>query len=132
LRVPATALPKAIISGPCTGVEEDKEGWLMVRFRLVRQVRLGHFPQALEAADELSALHRDRGWPEGTNWIVVGGPVNTLITEIEFPSLAAMEEWQEAADADAEHVKLRQKAGEHAVEGSVRVEVLRTAPRLAR
>jgi len=110
----------------------NKEGWLMVRFRLVRQVRLGHFPQALEAADELSALHRERGWPEGTNWIVLAGPVNTLITEFEFPSLAAMEEMQAASDADAEHVKLRVKGGEHSVEGSVRIEVLRTAPRLAR
>jgi hypothetical protein len=104
----------------------------MVRFRLVRQVRLGHFPQALEAAEELSALHRDRGWPEGNHWVLVGGPVNTLITEIEFPNLRSLEEMQEKSDADAEHIKLRQKAGEHAVEGSVLIEILRTAPRLAR
>jgi hypothetical protein len=80
----------------------------------------------------VSALHRDRGWPEGTHWVVVGGPVNTLITEMEFPNLRSFEEWQDKSDADAEHIKLRQKAAEHAVEGSVRVEILKTAPRLAR
>jgi hypothetical protein len=104
----------------------------MVRFRLIRRVRLGHFPQAVEAAEELSALHRNRGWPEGTHWVLVGGPVNTLITELEFSNLRSLEEWQEKSDADAEHLKLRQKAGEHAVEGSVHVEILRTAPQLGR
>jgi hypothetical protein len=104
----------------------------MVRFRLIRQVRLGHFPQALEAAEELSALHRKRGWPEGTHWLAIGGPINTLITEMEFPTLASLEAMQDKSDADAEHVKLRQKGGEHAVEGSVRIEILKTAPKLGR
>jgi hypothetical protein len=104
----------------------------MVRFRLIRQVRLGHFPEAFEATEELSALHRNRGWPEGTHWVVVGGPVNTLISELEFPDLRSLEEWQDKSDADAEHVKLRRKGAEHNVEGSVHIEILRTAPRLAR
>jgi hypothetical protein len=104
----------------------------MVRFRLIRQVRLGHFPKALEAAEALSALQRDRGWPEGTHWLVFGGPVNTLITEMEFLSLRSMEEWQEKADADPEHIKLRVKAAEHSIEGSTRVEILKTAPHLGR
>jgi hypothetical protein len=108
------------------------EGKPMVRFRLIRQVRLGHFPKALEAAEDLSALQRERGWPGGTHWLGFGGPVNTLITEMEFSSLRSLEEWQEKADADAEHIKLRQKAGEHSVEGTTRVEILKTAPHLGR
>jgi hypothetical protein len=104
----------------------------MVRFRFIRQVRLGQFPRALELAEEMSAVQRDRGWPEGTNWLVVGGTVNTLITEMEFPSLASMEEMQDKADADAEHVSLRRKAAEHTIEGSARIEILKTAPHLGR
>lgn len=104
----------------------------MVRFRLIRQVRLGHFPQALAAAEELSARQRALGGPEGTHWLGFGGPVNTLVTEMEFSSLASMEEWVEKSDADAEHIRLRQKAAEHSIEGTTRVEILKTAPHLAR
>ena len=104
----------------------------MVRFRLIREVRLGHFPDALQAAEELSARQRALGGPEDTHWLGFGGPVNTLITEMEFPSLGSMEEWQEKVDADAEHIRLRQKASEHSVEGTTRVEILKTAPHLAR
>jgi hypothetical protein len=51
---------------------------------------------------------------------------------MEFPSLASMEEMQDKADADAEHVSLRRKAAEHTVEGSARIEILKTAPHLGR
>jgi hypothetical protein len=102
----------------------------MVRFRLIRQVRLGHFPQALEAAEALSAHQLEGGGPEGMHWLGFGGPVNTLITEMEFSSLRSMEDWQERSDADAEHIRLRQKAAEHSIEGTTRVEILKTAPHL--
>jgi UDP-N-acetylenolpyruvoylglucosamine reductase len=102
----------------------------VVRFRFISQVRMGHFAQALEAAEEMSAVQKARGWPEGTHWIVVGGAVNTLITEMEFSTLASEEEYEDKADADAEHTALRRKAGEHLVEGSARIELLKTAPHL--
>jgi hypothetical protein len=104
----------------------------MVRFRLIRQVRLGHFPQAVEAAEALSAREQALAGPEATQWLVFGGPVNTLITETEFSSLRTYEEWQEKTDADAEHIRLRGKAAEHSIEGTTRVEILKTAPHLAR
>lgn len=104
----------------------------MVRFRFISQVRLGHFAQALEAAEEMSAVQKARGWPEGSHWIVVGGAVNTLIMEMEFSSLASVEEYEEQTDADADHTALRKKAGEHIVEGSARIEILKTAPHLGR
>jgi hypothetical protein len=53
-----------------------------------------------------------------------------LITEIEFSSLRSLEEWQEKSDADPEHIRLRQKAAEHSIEGTTRVEYVKTAPHL--
>ena len=55
-------------------LHEAREDKPMVRFRFMRHVPLGHSAQALEAAEEISAVQRVRGWPEGTHRIVVGGP----------------------------------------------------------
>jgi pantothenate kinase len=104
----------------------------MVRLRLIRQVRQEHYRQALAVAEEMSAIQRDRGWPEGTHWLGFAGPADTLITEMEFSSLRSLEEWQEDADADAEYTSLRQQMAAHLVEGSARVEILKTAHHLAR
>jgi hypothetical protein len=104
----------------------------MVRLRLIRQVRQEHYRQALEVAEEMSAIQRDRGWPEGTHWLGFAGPTDTLITEMEFSSLRSLEEWQEDSDADAEYTSLRQQMAAHLVYGSARVEILKTAHHLAR
>jgi hypothetical protein len=104
----------------------------VVRLRLIRQVRQEHYRQALEVAEEMSAIQRDRGWPEGTHWLGVGGPADTLISEMEFSSLRSLEEWQEDSDSDAEYTGLRLQMAGHVVEGSARVEILKTAPHLAR
>jgi pantothenate kinase len=104
----------------------------MVRLRLIRQVRQEHYRQALEVVEEMSAIQRDRGWPEGTHWLGFAGPADTLITEMEFSSLRSLEEWQEDSDADAEYTSLRQQMAAHLVEGSARVEILKTAHQLAR
>jgi hypothetical protein len=104
----------------------------MVRLRLLRQVRQEHYRQALEVAEEMSAIQRDRGWPEGTHWLGFAGPADTLITEMEFSTLRYLEEWQEDSDADAEYTSLRQQMAAHLVEGSARVEILKTAHHLAR
>jgi pantothenate kinase len=81
---------------------------------------------------EMSALQRDRGWPDGTHWLGLGGPADTLITEMEFSSLGSLDEWQEESDADTEYISLRQQAAAHVVEGSARIEILKTAHQLAR
>jgi hypothetical protein len=99
----------------------------MVRSRLIRQVRHEHYRQALEVAEEMSAIQRDRGWPEGSHWLGFTGPADTFITEMEFSSLRSLEEWQEDSDADAEYTSLRQQMAAHIVEGSARVEILKTA-----
>jgi pantothenate kinase len=104
----------------------------VVRLRFIRRVRQEHFRQALEVAMEMSALQRDRGWPEETHWVGLGGPADTLITEMEFSSLRSLEDWQGQSDADAEYSSLRQQAAAHIVEGSARVEILQTAHQLAR
>lgn len=104
----------------------------MVRLRLIRQVRHEHYRHALEVAEEMSAIQRDRGWPEGTHWLNFAGPADTLITEMEFSSLRSLEEWQEVSDADAEYSSVRQQMTAHIVEGTARVEILKTAHHLAR
>jgi pantothenate kinase len=95
-------------------------------------VRQEHYRQALGVAEEMSAIERDRGWPEGTHWLGFAGPADTLITEMEFSSLRSLEEWQDDSDADAEYASVRQQMASHIVEGSARVEILKTARHPAR
>jgi hypothetical protein len=104
----------------------------MVRLRSIRRVRQEHYRRALEVAEEMSAIERARGWPEGTHWLGFGGPADMFITEMEFPSLRSLEAWQEDSDADAEYISLRQQMTAHTVDGSTRVEILKTAHHLAR
>jgi hypothetical protein len=101
------------------------------RQRIYHLVPYGHFEEVLALCEQLNALARARGGTGGTLWIPTIGQQNELIVEFEFNSLAVFEQGRAATNSDPEWTGLVRKIGQAVVPGSVRTELVETAPHLA-
>jgi hypothetical protein len=103
----------------------------MVRARITAQVRYGHFAEYLKAAEQLNEIARARGWAEATLWVATVGAANELVAEIDYPDFATFGRENEAQGSDAEWMSVIRSTVDIVVQGSVRSELLETAPQLA-
>ncbi|MGH3427001.1 MAG: hypothetical protein ACRDQZ_05455 [Mycobacteriales bacterium] len=103
----------------------------MVRARITAQVRYGHFAEYLKAVERLNEIARARGWAEATFWVATAGTANELIAEVDYPDFATFGQENEAQGSDAEWMGVIRGMVDFAVQGSVRSELLETAPQLA-
>jgi hypothetical protein len=103
----------------------------LYRQRIYHLVPYGHFEEVLSLCEQLNALARARGGTGGTLWIPTIGQQNELIVEFEFDSLATFEEGRAATNSDPEWTELVRRIGQAVVPGSVRTELVETAPHLA-
>jgi len=103
----------------------------LYRQRIYHLVPYGHFEEVLSLCEQLNAIARARGGTGGTLWIPTIGQQNELIVEFEFNSLATFERGRAATNADPEWTSLVRKIGAAVVPGSVRTELVETAPHLA-
>lgn len=101
------------------------------RQRIYHLVPYGHFEEVLSLCEQLNALARARGGTGGTLWIPTIGTQNELIVEFEFHDLATFERGRSARNADPEWTSLVRRIGAAVVPGSVRTELVETAPHLA-
>ena len=100
----------------------------MYRFRLIAQVKYGHFKEYSELSNKMNALCRERGWTEFTVLIPVVGVGNEVISEADYPDLATFQKAGEAFQTDAEAMNLSRSFADHTVQGSSRSELLETMP----
>jgi len=98
------------------------------RFRLIAQVKYGHFKEYLELSNKMDELIRERGWTEFTTWVAAVGTANEVIAEADYPDLATFEKEGDAFQSDAEVMALNRSFAEHTVQGSARSELLVTVP----
>jgi NIPSNAP len=103
----------------------------MVRTRFILEVRYGHFSECLKAAGQLNEIARERGWAEATFWVPTVGAANELIVENDYPDLATYEREVNAQFSDAEWMKAFRSTVDAVVQGTLRSELLQTAPQLA-
>jgi hypothetical protein len=85
----------------------------------------------LSLCEQLNAIARSRGGTGGTLWIPTIGQQNELIVEFEFNSLAVFEIGRSQRNNDPEWTSLVRQIGAAVVPGSVRTELVETAPHLA-
>jgi hypothetical protein len=103
----------------------------MVRARFIVQVRYGHFAEYLKALEHLNEIARQRGWAEATFLVYTAGTANELIAEVDYPDLATFDREGQAQSSDAEWMNVIRGTTDFVVQGSVRNELLQTAPQLA-
>jgi hypothetical protein len=103
----------------------------LYRQRIYHLVPYGHFEEVLSLCEQLNAIARARGGRGASLWIPTIGQQNELIVEFEFNSLTTFEAGRSASNADPEWTALVRRIGAAVVPGSVRTELVETAPHLA-
>ena len=102
----------------------------MVRAVLRFEIAYGHAKEAIAGLEALNAVDRDHGWSEWTAWAPFSGKENEVILTCDYPDIATYVADRDAAFADAEWMNVWRQCAEHAVQGSIRTEILETVPHL--
>jgi hypothetical protein len=98
------------------------------RFRLIAEVKYGHFGDYLKTWKKLDAVARDRGWVTARLLIPTAGSLNEIIAEFEYPDLATFERENEAFYADEEAFGAFRAGAEFVVQGTARGELYEDVP----
>lgn len=103
----------------------------MFRQRIICRVVYGRFNDYLRACEEMNEVARSRGWSESSFWTKTVGAMNVFVFENDYPDLATFERETKAMYEDPEFMKLVRSTADLVEPGSVRTELLETAPHLA-
>jgi hypothetical protein len=98
------------------------------RFRLIAEVKYGHFGDYLKTWKKLDAVARDRGWVTARLLIPTAGSLNEIIAEFDYPDLATFERENEAFYADEEAFGAFRAGAEFVVQGTARGELYEDVP----
>lgn len=98
------------------------------KFRLIAEVKYGHFGDYLQTWKKLDAISRDRGWVAARLLTPTAGPGNEIIAEFEYPDLATFEREGKAFFADEDAFGAWRAGAEFVVQGSIRSELYEDAP----
>jgi len=93
------------------------------RYRQIATVKYGHFGEYLKIVKQLGEVGRARGWAAARVYTPVAGVGNEIVTEWDYPDLAAFQKEGEAFLGDGEAFPLFRSSAQHLVEGSVRSEL---------
>lgn len=103
----------------------------MFRDVTTMEIRYGHWNDAIEAATEINRLCLDRGIRPARLLISSFGPANRMVTEVEYDSLAELEEEQKRFFSDPDIMKQVRVMAEITVQGSVVEQLLQDAEHIA-
>lgn len=98
------------------------------RFRLIAEVKYGHFGDYLKTWKKLNAVTRDRGWTPARLLVPTAGSNNEIVAEFEYPDLATFERENNAFYADQEAFEAFRAGAEFVVQGSARSELYEDVP----
>jgi hypothetical protein len=91
----------------------------------------GHWNDGMECAEELNRLCAERGMRQARLLLPTFGRANVLISEVEYDSLAQLEDEQNRFFSDAEIMKVIRRMSQFTVQGSARDELVQDAVRIA-
>ncbi|TMM27403.1 MAG: hypothetical protein E6F94_02185 [Actinobacteria bacterium] len=103
----------------------------MYRQRIRQQILYGEFREYMEIAEEVIALRQKLGLAAPTLWAPTFGTANEVVWEINYPDLATYQRENEAFYSDADVMKQWRRLWQHAVQGSIKDELLEEAPHIA-
>ena len=98
------------------------------KFRLIAEVKYGHFGDYLKTWKKLDAITRDRGWVAARLLVPTAGSANEIIAEFEYPDLATFERENKAFFADQDAFGAWRAGAEFVVQGTSRSELYQDAP----
>jgi hypothetical protein len=103
----------------------------MYRQRIRQQILYGQFREYMEIAEEVIQLRGKLGLAAPTLWAPAVGTANEVVWEIDYPDLATFQRENEAFYSNADVMKQWRRLWQHAVQGSIRDELLGEAPHIA-
>lgn len=98
------------------------------KFRLIAEVKYGHFGDYLKTWKKLDAITRDRGWVTARLLIPTAGSFNEIIAEFEYPDLATFERENKAFFADEDAFGAWRAGAEFVVQGTAHSELYEDVP----
>ena len=98
------------------------------RFRLIAEVKYGHFGDYLKTWKKLDAITRDRGRAAARLLVPTAGSNNQIIAEFEYPDLATFERENKECYADEEAFQAFRAGAEFLVQGTARSELYEDVP----
>lgn len=98
------------------------------RYRLVSEVKYGHFGDYVRTWKRLDDVFQRRGWVRAQVLVPTAGPNNQFVAEFEYPDLATFERENRAFYSDAEAFAAFQAGAEWLVQGTARTELYEDVP----
>jgi hypothetical protein len=98
------------------------------RFRLIAEVKYGHFGDYLKTWKKLDAIIRNRRWVTARLLVPTAGRDNEVVAEFEYPDLATFERENSAFYADEEAFQAFRAGGAFVVQGTARSELYEDVP----
>lgn len=96
----------------------------MYRYREIQQVVYGHYNDFVRAWQDLTAICKEKGWPEPVVWTPTVGVGNEVIVETDYRDLASFQTAYEEFQSDAEAMKVYRGLAGIIVQGSSRSELI--------
>lgn len=103
----------------------------MVRAVLRFEIAYGHAKEVIAGLEALNVVDRDHEWTEWTAWAPFSGKGNEVILTCDYPDVGTYVAERDAAFASPEWMKAWGQCAQHAVQGSIRTEILDAVPKLA-
>ncbi len=98
------------------------------RWRLVQEIRYGHFGDFMRAWAKLDVIMHERGWVTARVLVPTVGPNNQFVAEFEYPDLASYERENKAFYGDREAFGAFHAGAEYVVQGTARTELYEDLP----
>ena len=98
------------------------------RWRLIQEIRYGHFGDYMKTWAKLDSILRERGWVTSRVLVPTAGPNNQFVAEFEYPDLAVYERENKAFYSDHEAFEAFQAGAEFVVQGTARTELYEDLP----
>jgi hypothetical protein len=94
-------------------------------------VKYGYYREYFDAMTEVNDLCAKRGLKTARMWAPLAGQDNTVVMEIEYDSLAQLEEEAQKFFTDADIMKSIRVGAEHVMDGTSRTEIFMEAQQIA-
>ena len=98
------------------------------RYRWSCQILYGRYTDFMEIQQRKVEIGRDRGWSEPKFWVTSAGYLNDFSIERDYETLDQLAAELAARERDFEFMKLMRDSYKLVVQGSVKTELLQTAP----
>jgi len=98
------------------------------RFRLVSEIKYGHFGDYMATWKQLDSIIHERGWSSPRLLVPTAGANNEVVAEFEYPDLATFERENKAFYADRDAFDAFRAGAEFVVQGTSRSELYEDVP----